>query len=174
MSRPERRRPQSSEYAEYYDLYIRRVPDGDIIDIMRQQLATCLDLFESIPEERAEFRYAPDKWTTKEVIGHIIDVEWVFTVRGLRMARGDQTPLPGMEQDDFVAGANFGERSLSHIVNEFRHLRSANIALFESMSEEILDRTGMASDCRFSVRSIPYILAGHATHHLGMLKEKYL
>jgi hypothetical protein len=169
-----RRRPTPDEYFEYYDMYIRLVPDGDIIDILKEQLASTVGFLETIPHEKADFRYAPDKWSTKEVIGHIIDAEWVFTSRALWFARGDRQPLPGMEQDEFMAGANYGEWELSSLIEEYRHLRSAGILLFDSFNEEVLDRTGTASDYDFTVRSFPYIIAGHERHHVQVLKERYL
>jgi hypothetical protein len=170
----QRRRPASNEYFEYYDTYIRLVPDGDIIDILKEQLTSSVALFETIPEEKANFRYAPGKWSTKEVIGHLIDAEWVFTSRALWFARGDRQPLPGMEQDDFMAAANYAEWELASLIEEYRHLRMAGVTLFDSFSEEMLDRGGTASDCEFSVRSFPYIIAGHERHHVQVLKERYL
>jgi len=169
-----RRRPAPDEYFEYYDTYIRLVPDGDIIDILKEQLASSVACFRTIPEEKTDFRYAPGKWSTKEVIGHMIDAEWVFTSRALWFARGDRQQLPGMDQDEFMAGANFGERELSSLIEEYRHLRGAGIALFGSFGEEILDRAGNASGHDFTVRSFAYIIAGHERHHLQVLKERYL
>ncbi len=173
MTTSARRRPAPSEYFEYYDTYIRLVPDGDITDILKEQLASSVACFQTIPEAKTDFRYAPGKWSTKEVIGHMIDAEWVFTSRALWFARGDRQPLPGMDQDDFMAGANFGERELSSLIEEYRHLRGAGIALFGSFGEEILDRAGNASGYDFTVRSCAYIIAGHERHHLQVLKERY-
>jgi len=130
--------------------------------------------FGDIPTVKAEYRYQPDKWSMKEVFGHVIDVEWVFSYRALRFARGDQTSLPGIEQDDLVAGANFDSRDLTSLCEEFKHLRSANILLFDSFDEKIMDRVGSASGFQFSVRSILYIIAGHLNHHVGILRERYL
>ena len=174
MTSSARRRPASDEYFEYYDTYIRPVPDGDIIDILKEQLASSGACFQAIPEEKTNFRYAPGKWSTKEVIGHLIDAEWIFTSRALWFARGDRQPLPGMDQNDFMAGANFGERELSSLIEEYRHLRMAGVTLFDSFSEEILDRRGTASGYDFTVRSFAYIIAGHERHHLQVLKERYL
>ena len=173
-SSSERRRPASTEYDSFYSGYVDKVPDGDIIDILKEQLASSLDLLALVPEEKTDYRYAPGKWTLKEVLGHIIDTEWVFTYRALRFARGDKAPLPGMDQDDFMAGANFKERGFSSLLDEFRHLRMASTILFESFGEEILDREGIASGCTFTVRSIPYIVAGHERHHIGVLTARYL
>lgn len=170
----ETRRPDRSEYADFYHQYISLVPDGDIIDILATQLASTLELFSNIPEEKLNYQYAPGKWTTREVIGHIIDVERLFTFRALQFARGDSSPLPGMDQTLWMAGADFGQRSMHSLMIELRHLRAANTILFDSFGEEILDRTGTASDCQFTVRSILYIIAGHQFHHIEILKTRYL
>ena len=173
MVKQKRRRPSPEEYFEFYHRYVSLVPDGDIIDILRDQLTVTQNLFSLMAGDKGDTAYAPGKWAVKEVFGHIIDVEWIFIYRAVRFARGDQTPLPGMEQDDFMKGANFLERSLKSLVDEFRHLRLAGINFFDSLSDEILDRTGLASDCRFTVRSIPYIIAGHELHHVRVVEERY-
>jgi len=173
-SRGARRRPEKTEYFEYYEVYIGLVPDGDIIEILRSQLVSSLEFYRSIPEGKIDHRYEPGKWSTKEVIGHLIDIEWIFTHRALRFARGDRTPLSGIDQNDLMAGANFEEIGFHPLIEEFHHLRSANIILFDSFSEGILDRIGTASGYEFTVRSIPHILAGHELHHLRVLRERYL
>jgi len=170
----DRRRPDGSEYDGYYDRYVRPVPDGDIIDLLSAQLAATRDLLNIIPIEKEAYRYAPGKWTTKEVVGHIIDTEWVFAYRGLNFARNFPIPLPGMDQDEFMAGANFAARPFSSLSLEYSCLRGAVIQLFGSFDESILNRTGIASGCRFTVRSILYIIAGHERHHIEVLKDRYL
>ena len=169
-----RMRPTTAEYYKYYDRYVSLVPEGDIIKIFKEQLTSTESFFGGIPSEKAGYRYLPDKWSVKEVIGHVIDVEWVFSYRALRFARGDQTELPGIEQDDLMAGANFNTRDLTSLCEEFKHLRSANILLFNSYDEKIMDRVGLASGFEFSVRSILYIIAGHLNHHIGIIRERYL
>ena len=167
-------RPDVDEYAAYYGRYVSLVPDEDVLTFLRTQREAVLDALRGVDTRLAGHRYAPDKWSTKEVVGHVVDVEWVFTHRGLWFARRCEAPLPGMDQDDFVSAANFDDRSLADLLEEFAHLRSANIVLFESFDERILNRSGEASECRFTVRSIPYIIAGHAEHHLRVLRERYL
>lgn len=167
-------RPSSGEYAEYYGQYIRLVPDGDIVATLRGQIDPTLSLLRAISDDRWDYRYAPGKWSTKEVLGHLVDAEWIFTNRALRFARGDATPLPGMDQDEFVAGADFAARPPASILREFEHLRAANVALFESFTPEILGRAGVASECPFTVRSILYVIAGHELHHRGVLENRYL
>lgn len=169
-----RPRPGPGEYFEYYDRYVSIVPPGDILDILRNQHASILDVVAGINRDKSEYRYAPAKWSVKEVFGHVVDVEWIFTYRALRIARGDKTPMAGMEQDEFMAGANFADRELVDLADEFRHLRAADVKLFESFDDEILDRVGTASGRSFTVRSILYIIAGHAQHHVDVLKKKYL
>ena len=164
------RRPETGEYADYFDTYVRLVPDGDIISTLKGQLAW----FESLPADRWSHRYAPGKWDLKEVVGHVVDTEWVFSYRALRFARGDKVPLAGMEQDDLMAGANFSGRTPDSMLAEWRHLRFAGVELFSSFSEEILDRTGQASGYDFSVRAMIYTIAGHALHHRGVIEERYL
>ncbi len=167
-------RPTRAEYDEYYHRYIGRVPHGDIIDILKRQLRNSVDLFESIPEEKESFRYAAGKWSTKEVIGHVIDAEWIFAYRALRFARGDTTPLVGIDQNVFADGARFDSRPMESIIDEYMHLRSADITLFESFDREILDRIGNASGFDFTVRALLFLVAGHERHHISVLRERYL
>lgn len=167
-------RPTTDEYAEYFDRYISKVPDEDIIEILKEQFASSLELYSNVPDALENYRYAPEKWSLKQVVGHIIDAEWVFTYRALRFARGDQTPLPGMDQDVFMAGANFEARSFESVTAEYKYLRSANLTLFESFDEAILDRTGNASGVDFSVRALLWLTAGHERHHIKVLRERYL
>ncbi|NIO00715.1 MAG: DUF664 domain-containing protein [Candidatus Latescibacteria bacterium] len=167
-------RPEKKEYFEFYDRYVKLVPEGDIVAILREQLQTTLELLRGVPQEKVDHRYAPGKWTLKEVVGHVIDMEWVFSYRALSFARCKTPPLPGVDQEEFMSGANFSARAMSDLMQELQHLRSANILLFDSFDETILDRTGIASDCRFTVRSIAYIIAGHEKHHMEVLSEKYL
>ena len=168
------RRPEKSEYHEYYDTYVRLVPEGDIVTILKEQLAATLDLLSGASQEQAEHRYAPGKWSVKEVVGHVVDIEWVFTHRALCFARGDTSALPGVEQDELVAEANFDAQPLPVLLGQLRHLRSANVLLFGAMDDAAFDRRGVASDCEFTVRSIAYIIAGHERHHREVLRERYL
>jgi hypothetical protein len=168
------RRPEKTEYAEYYDRYIQLVPEGDVVEFLRSQAMLIIELLEGVAPAAADFRYAPGKWSLKEVLGHIIDGEWVFTSRALWIARGDTSPLPGMDQDSFMAGANFSARTISSLLEEFRHLRFANTVLFDSFDSSVLGRRGVASGNPFSVRALLYVIGGHAAHHVNVLREKYL
>ena len=167
------RRPDPSEYAEYYGTYVGLVPDGDVLSALENQLERTEALFRSLDPERVDHRYAPKKWSAKEVLGHVVDAERVFSDRALRFSRRDPTELPGIDQDVLMAGAHFAGRSLESVLGEFHHLRLANIELFRSFDDEVLTRHGVASDCRFTVRALIYIIAGHELHHLGVLRERY-
>jgi hypothetical protein len=127
-----------------------------------------------VAEEDANFRYAPGKWSIKQLVGHVSDIERVFAYRALVFARGDKTPQPSVEQDDYVKGANFDDRTLEDIASEFRAVRDSSLALFRSVDADLVMRSGTASGFGFTVRSIPFILAGHEIHHVAVLKERYL
>lgn len=167
-------RPDASEYAEYYGRYVSLVPDGDISAILTEQLRATRSLLEAVSESQADSAYAPGKWTIKEVLGHIIDGERVFAYRALRIARGDRTPLPGFEQDDYVRNGSFGERTLADLVEEFECVRRSTLHLLRSFNEESWSRRGTASDNEVSVRALAFIIAGHERHHANVLREKYL
>ena len=166
-------RPDASEYAEYYGRYVDRVPRGDVAEILADQLAGTLDLFAGVDEARAAQRYEPGKWSVKQVLGHMIDTERAFGFRALAFARGERAPIPGMEQDDYVAAAKLDARPLANLLAEYEGLRRADIALFWSFDEEESLRRGTASEVEFSVRSIPFIIAGHELHHSAVLRERY-
>jgi hypothetical protein len=167
-------RPDPTEYAAYYGKYINLVPEGDILTTLGHQMDDTLALLRSIPEAQADSRYSPDKWSIKEVVGHLIDAERIFGYRALRFARNDQTSLQGFEQDDYVKYGGFGEQSLSDLASEYEHVRRANIYLLRGLGREAWDRRGIASDNEVSVRGLAYIIAGHELHHLGIIRTKYL
>ncbi len=167
-------RPAPSEYAPYYGKYIDRVGDGDILKTLAAQHRDTRALLEGVDEKRGAFRYAPGKWSLKQVIGHMADVERVFTYRALAFARNDRAPLPSMEQEEWMAHSNFESRSLASILAEWSAVRAATLALFESFDAEIGTRHGMASGVEVSVRALPFIVAGHELHHMGVVLERYL
>ena len=167
-------RPDATEYAPYYERYVSLVPGGDILASLGRQLDETLLLLGSISEERAGFRYAPGKWSIKELVGHLIDTERIFAYRALCFARGDKTPLPGYDQNDYVRGASFDEYSLNDLASEFAHVRRANLSLFKHLDGEALKRKGTASDNEMSVRALAYIIAGHELHHMNVLRSRYL
>jgi hypothetical protein len=167
-------RPDASEYAEFYETYVSKVPPGDVLRILADQHDESQALLAGIDEDKARFRYAPGKWSLKEVAGHLVDTERVFSYRGLAFARRDPNAFPGMDQDLYVLQGGFGDRPLSSIAEEWSHLRQANLRLFASWDEEVQLRRGQASGHSCSVRAIPYIVAGHERHHLQILRERYL
>lgn len=167
-------RPSSDEYAPYYNTYVQLVPKGDVLAILETQLRETLALLRGLSDAQAAFSYADGKWSVKEVIGHIIDTERVFAYRGLCFARGDSTPLPGFEQDDYVLGAEFNARSVESMAGEFEHMRHSNIYLFSTWSEAVQLRRGTANGNAVTARAIPFILAGHERHHLNIIRDRYI
>lgn len=174
MNTPAMTQPDANEYAPYYEKYTSLVPEGDVVATLTSQFADTLSFLRSLSEEQAASRYAPDKWSIKEVVGHMLDTERIFGHRAFRFARKDQTALPGFEQDDYVRAGNFDNRSLSDLAEEFELVRRANLCLLRSLDEEAWLRRGIASDNEVSVRALAYILAGHETHHLNVIRERYL
>ena len=166
-------RPQSDEYAPYYEKYVSLIASDDIVSVLEAQRVQMTQLLAARSEREGNFRYAPDKWSVKEVIGHVCDAERIFAYRLLRIARGDQTPLPGFEQDDYIASASFGERALTDIATEFAAVRAATMALVQSLPSEAWTRRGTASNNPVSARALAYIIAGHQMHHQNILNEKY-
>jgi DinB superfamily len=167
------KRPEATEYAEHYGTYISKVPGTDVLSVLESQRLQMLQLFAGRTERDGSFRYAPGKWTVKECLGHIIDTERIFTYRALRFGRGDQTPLPGFEQDDFVRNGGFVARPLAELAEEFGAVRSASIALFRSFDEAAWSRRGVASQKEVTVLALGFITAGHQIHHRMILEERY-
>ena len=167
-------RPQAVEYASYYQRYVSLVPEGDVIATLEGQCGSTAALLRSIPEERAGHRYAEGKWSIRELVGHVIDAERIFSYRLLRIARGDQTPLAGFDQEPYVALGAFDARTLAGIVDEFEAVRRATLLLLQSLTPDAWDRSGTASDNPVSVRALACIMAGHELAHLAVLRERYL
>jgi hypothetical protein len=166
-------RPGPGEYAPNYETYISKVKGNDIVGILEAQRLQMAQLFAAHSERDGNFRYAPDKWTVKEVLGHVCDTERIFAYRALRIARGDQTPLPGFEQDDYVRGGNSAERTLADLAEEFGLVRGASIAFFRSLQKDAWQRRGVANKNEVSVRALAFIVAGHELHHRLILEERY-
>jgi uncharacterized damage-inducible protein DinB len=167
-------RPAASLITPYHAEYLKLVPEGDLVAHLERQGVELAAAFAALPEERGGYRYAPGKWTIKDVVGHIIDTERIMAYRLLRVGRGDQTPLPGFEQDDYVAKAKAGSRTFLDLAAEFRIVRAATLALVRSLEPEAWTRTGIASDNPVLATTLAHIIAGHASHHLDMLKNRYL
>jgi DinB superfamily len=167
-------KPDVTEYLPYYGRYISLVPDGDILAVLSQQLGETLTLLRSIPESQAGFRYAPDKWSIKELVGHLIDTERIFSYRALCFARNDETPLPGYEQDDYISNASFDDYPIGELADEFESVRRSTLFLFKHLRREAWMRRGIASENEVSVRALAYIIAGHERHHMEILRSRYL
>lgn len=171
---PRSTRPAPDEYAPYYGRYIARVPDGDIVDTLRRQIGVTLEVLRNIPDTRAGHRYAPDKWSIREVVGHLSDAERIFSYRALRIGRGDTTPLPGFDENEFVRRARIDDRPYDGLVAEYAAVRAASVALFDSFFPDEWLRQGVASEKGVSVRALAWITAGHELHHLEILRTRYL
>lgn len=167
-------KPNAAEYAPYYGTYVSLVPDADILSTLEQQLDETLALLNGIDEAKALSRYAPDKWSIKEVVGHVTDTERVFAYRALRFARNDETALAGFEQNGYVQNASFDDYRLNDLLSEFAHVRQATVALFRHLKDEAWMRGGTASESHVTVRALAYIIAGHELHHRAILQAKYL
>jgi uncharacterized damage-inducible protein DinB len=166
--------PEPAEYAPYYGRYTSLVSGSDILTALRQQTPETVRLLSAVNEQQADFRYAPDKWSIKELVGHVLDTERIFAYRALRIARNDKTPIEGYEQDDYVRYGRFGNYRLSDLIEEFGHVRTATMDLLRGLDQEAWLRRGTANKNEISVRAIAYVIAGHELHHRQILKEKYL
>ena len=166
--------PEINEYIEDYEDYASLVEETDIVSAMRKQLIEIETLFASIPEEKGEFAYAEGKMTIKELLGHLIVGERVFSYRALRISHGDPTPLSGMDQDLFIANGNFNAISLADLRTEFSHILQADILFFQNLTDEAWERTGTANDNQVSVRALAYNMVNHTRHHLDSLRRDYL
>ena len=167
-------RPLEDEYLGYYGRYIGLVPEGDILSTLASQNATSLSLLRGLPESKGGFRYAPGKWSIQELVAHLSDAERIFADRALRFARADETPLPGFEENDYVANGLFDDYPLAEIVDGFENLRRSTISLFKLMSADATKRRGKANNAEISVRALAYVIAGHELHHMNILRTRYL
>ena len=174
MSAPAPARPAPDEYAAYYERYISLVPEGDVVETLERQGAETLALLRGLSEEQGAHRYEPGKWSVKQLVGHVSDGERIFSYRALAFARGDSQALPGMEQDEWMAGVDFDARTLSSLIDEFESVRAATLHLLRHLSPEAWARRGTASDNEVTARALAYIIAGHEAHHVRVLRERYL
>lgn len=166
-------RPGADEYAPYYEKYVSLVSTDDVLATLEKQPSELVSALSASTEADGEIRYAPGKWSVKEMLGHVIDSERVFSYRALRIARNDQTPLEGFEQDDYVKFGPFGQCSLAALVEEFKSVRNASTSLFRGLDEAAWVRRGVANKNQVSVRGLAYIIAGHELHHSKILRDKY-
>ena len=166
-------RPRADEHSPFYSGYIALVPDGDLVQTLRDQQLETVRLLRPLGEERARFAYAPGKWTVKEVVGHVSDAERIFAYRALRFARGDAQPLAGFDENAYVPAGRFNERTLNGLLDEFEAVRAASIPLFTHLNAEELARRGTSNNNTITVRALAYIIAGHERHHVKLLRERY-
>jgi hypothetical protein len=167
-------RPQPEEYAPYYDRYISLVPGNDILAALEDQRRETLLLLCGRTEADGDFRYAPDKWSLKEVLGHINDTERIMSYRALRISRGDETPIEGYEQDDYVRNGPFARCPLADLIEDYIAVRRATVSLFRNLEEPAWSRRGVANKNEVTVRALAYTIAGHELHHRRIIEEKYL
>lgn len=167
-------RPASDEFAPFYEGYIAKVPDGDILATLAHSAEGIADLLGGVPEEVANSAYAEGKWTLKEVVQHCADAERIFACRALRIGRGDRTELPGWDEQAYMGPAAVGRRTLPSLAAELRAVREATVTLFDGLPDDAWTRRGIANGSEVSVRGIAWITAGHLLHHLGIIRERYL
>jgi hypothetical protein len=166
--------PERGEVAGYYFPYIDRVPAGDIVETLARQLDETLAFTSGIPEEKSRQRYESGKWSVKQVLNHVNDIERVFTLRALCFARGFDSPLPGYDENIAAGNSGADDVSWASHVEEFKAIRRASVAFFRNLPAEAWLRKGIASDNPFTVRGLAWILAGHLIHHTGVIREKYI
>ena len=166
-------RPEPGEYAPYYEKYISLVPATDILGILESQRRQMLILLCGRDDKEGNFRYAPDKWSVKELVGHVCDTERIFAYRALRISRADRTPIDGFEQDDYVRNGPFAHRPIAELIEDYIAVRRATLTLFRNLDEQAWIRTGIANNNEVSVRALAYITAGHELHHKRILEERY-
>jgi DinB superfamily len=166
-------RPQTDEYSPYFGRYVAKVPAGDLVSILRDQIDDTRSLVAGLSDEASSFAYAPAKWSIREVIGHMSDTERVMAYRIMVAARGDNTPLPSFDENAWTPAGDFGSRSMESIWSEFEVVRAATVALLDGLPDAAWTRRGIASGHPFSVRAMACNIAGHERHHLDILKSRY-
>jgi DinB superfamily len=167
-------RPERTEYAPFYETYISKVQGSDILAALDDQRRQMLLLLSGRTESDGDIRYAPGKWSAKEVLGHVCDGERILSYRALCIARGDSTPLPGYDENSYVANAPFSRHPLPDLIEDFIAVRRATLSLFRNFDDDAWTRRGKANNYEVTVRAIAYIIAGHELHHRMALQEKYL
>lgn len=165
---------KSDEYGEYYTRYVRHVEYSDIDVQLQENLKSAMTLFGTLDEKKALYRYEPGKWSVKEVLGHVMDTERIFTYRALALARGETEPLAGYDHNLYVKEAGFDRFRLDELLEQYKKVRSSTLSLFQSFSDRELVRRGVVNGSNFTVRGLGFVVAGHELHHLTILRERYL
>ncbi|MDF1503109.1 DinB family protein [Roseisolibacter sp. H3M3-2] len=166
-------RPAAGEFAPYYARYIDQVPDGDVLELLERQLEETVAVADGFGEAGAAHRYAPGKWSVKQVLGHLTDAERIFTYRAVAAARGETGALPAFDENAYVERADFDARTLNSLLGELTAVRRATLAFFRGLPPETFDRTVVANNVPVSVRALAWIVAGHERHHVKVLRERY-
>lgn len=166
------RRPLPTEFAEYYGRYIGLVPDGNVVQLMQDQIPDFRAVLDRIPEEASRVLHEPYTWTIRQAVGHLIDVERVFAYRALRFASGDARSIIGMEQNEWVENTDYETPSLRDLTDELESCRQANLHFFRRLPDEAWDRGGEADGNAVTVRALAWIMVGHITHHLGIIDSR--
>jgi DinB superfamily len=167
-------RPKTTDYPPFYKTYIDKIDGEDVLTLLNSQTANEMAFLQAFPKEKQAFRYAENKWTSKEVLGHITDTERIMAYRALRFARKDATALAGFEEDDYVANAHFNDFSWEELLEEFQAVRAASLSLFKRLTAENLTQSGVANGNPITVNALFFIILGHSCHHLNVLKERYV
>jgi uncharacterized damage-inducible protein DinB len=162
------------EYASNFEKYISILGDVHLTEELEISVHEFIKFVQNIPMDKFDYRYAEGKWTIKDIIQHLIDAERIFSYRALRIARGDKTPLPGFEENDYAANANAVSRSIQELLTEMAVVRQSTLSLFKSLSTPSLERSGTMSGKEISVRALGFLIIGHQKHHQKVFKERYL
>lgn len=166
-------RPEPNEYAGYFEKYVKLVDEGDVIDVLQKQSDDFIGRLRGLDEAKWAHRYAPEKWSVKQVVGHLIDAERVFAYRALVFGRGDKAELPSFDEQGYMATAGYDAVSGSALAEEWEALRKGTVLFFRGLPAEAWERMGVASSNKVSVRALAFITAGHVRHHAGVLRERY-
>ena len=166
-------RPEAGEYAPYYSRYVSLVDGENILSTLDRQRHDTMMMLSGRSEQDGDYRYAPGKWTAKEVLGHVCDTERVFAYRALRISRADSTPMEGFEQDDYIRNGPFASLPLPEIIDDYIAVRRATLTLLRNLDEPAWNRRGTANKNEVTVRALAYLIAGHELHHRKVLEEKY-
>ena len=167
-------RPQSDEHLAYYGKYIEKVPDGDLVSLLREQVMDTVALLRDLSDAQGNAAYAPGKWSIKEVLGHVIDTERVMSYRALTFARAPGSELPGFDENAWTPAGNFNTRTIADLLEELEVVRATTTHFARHLGEETLTRRGRANGAEVSVRALLYIIAGHERHHVELLRDRYL
>jgi hypothetical protein len=165
--------PDFATLPEFYENYVAHVQDLNVLDALQSSISKTIELLQKVDEEMGEYAYAPGKWSVKEALGHLIDTERIMSYRALRIARNDGTPLAGFEQDDYVCDGPYSELRLADLIEEFKAVRGATLALFRNLRAGDWTRRGVANKNDITVRALAYIIAGHELHHRNIIEERY-